>query len=86
MIRIVIENILLFLLPTVAYVIFVAVTRDNDRKGILDEAPLAWLMVAGCALVLLVLAFYGSDTRGRPGQTYVPPSMKDGHIEPAQIK
>jgi len=86
MIRIVIENILLFLLPTVAYVIYVAVTRGDSRKGILDEAPLAWLMLAGSALVLIVLATYGSDTRGKPGQVYVPPAMKDGRIEPGRIK
>jgi hypothetical protein len=86
MIRIVIENILLFLLPTVAYVIYVVATRGDSRKGILDEAPLAWLMLAGSALVLAVLATYGSDTRGKPGQVYVPPSMKDGRIEPGRIK
>jgi hypothetical protein len=86
MIRIVIENILLFLLPTVAYVIYVVATRGDNRKGILDEAPLGWLMLAGSALVLAVLATYGSDTRGKPGQVYVPPSMKDGRIEPGQIK
>src|SRR5690606_37343078 len=61
MIRIIIENILLFLLPTVIYVIYVAVTRDDEHKGIFDKAPLGWLMVAGSALVLIVLATYGSD-------------------------
>lgn len=86
MIRAVIENILLFLLPTVVYAIYVAVTRDDKHKGIFDEVPLAWLMGAGCVLVLIVLATYGSDTRGRPGQVYVPPSMKDGQIEPGRIK
>lgn len=86
MIRFVIENILLFLLPTLVYAIYVAVTRDDRHKGILDEAPLAWLMLAGCVLVVLVLATYGSDSRGKPGQHYVPPSMKDGHIEPGRIE
>ena len=86
MIRIVIENILLFLLPTVVYVIYVAATRDSNHKGIFDGAPLAWLMLAGSALVILVLATFGSDTRGRPGQSYVPPSMKDGRIEPGRIE
>jgi hypothetical protein len=86
MIRLIIENLLLFLLPTVVYVIYVAATRDDTHKGIFDEAPLAWLMAAGCALVIAVLATYGSDTRGRPDQIYVPPSMKDGHIEPGRIE
>jgi hypothetical protein len=86
MIRAVIENILLFLLPTVVYVIYVAATRRDASKGILHEAPLAWLMLAGTALVLIVLATYGSDTGGKPGQGYIPPSMKNGRIEPGQIK
>jgi hypothetical protein len=86
MIRIVIENILLFLLPTVVYVIYVAATRGDSRKGIFDEAPLAWLMLAGSVLVLAVLATYGSDTRGKPGQVYIPPTMKDGRIEPGRIE
>lgn len=86
MIRVVVENIVLFLLPTVVYVIYVAATRNDTRKGILDEAPLAWLMFAGTALVLIVLASYGSDSGGKPGQRYVPPSIKDGRIEPGQIK
>ncbi len=34
-----------------------------------------------------VLAFFGSDQQGgRPGQSYTPPSMKDGRIEPGRIK
>jgi hypothetical protein len=86
MIRVVIENLLLFLLPTLVYVIYVAVTRDDEHKGIFDEAPLAWLVLAGSLLVVIVLATYGSDTRGKPGQIYVPPSMKDGHIEPGRIE
>lgn len=87
MIRLVIENILLFLLPTIVYVIYVAATRDDQHKGLLDEAPLAWLMLAGTVLVVVVLAVFGSDEQGgRPGQAYTPPSMKDGRIEPGQIK
>lgn len=87
MIRIVVENILLFLLPTIAYVIYIWATRGDSKKGMLDEAPLAWLLVAGSLLVVVVLAFFGSDQQGgRPGQSYTPPSMKDGRIEPGQIK
>lgn len=86
MIRSVIENILLFLLPTLVYVIYVAATRDDARRGILDKAPLTWLMFAGTALVLIVLASFGSENGGKPGQGYIPPSMKDGRIEPGRIE
>ncbi len=86
MIRIVIENIVLFLLPTLVYVIFAAATRGSSKKGVFDDAPVVILMLLGTALVLIVLAFFGSDTRGKPGQVYVPPSFKDGQIEPGRIK
>ena len=86
MIRVVIENIVLFLLPTVVYLIYVATTRSDTNKGLFDEAPLLWLMIAGTVLVLVVLTAFGSNTGGLPGQHYEPPSLKDGHIEPGRIK
>jgi hypothetical protein len=86
MIRIVVENILLFLLPTAIYAIYVAATRGDSKQGILDGAPLAWLMLAGTGLVLLTLALFGSNTGGKPGQAYIPPSMKNGEIEPGRLK
>jgi hypothetical protein len=88
MIRVVVENVVLFLLPTAIYVIYVLLTRKADEKGgVLDEAPFFWLMLAGTGLVFIVLIAFGSTSGGRPGQSYVPPSMsKDGHIEPGQLK
>jgi len=88
MIRIVAENILLFLLPTIIYVAYVYMTREEkpDAKRVLDDAPLIWLFVAGAALVLIVLASFGTVSGGKPGQVYTPPSFKDGRIQPGQIK
>ncbi|MDP1910815.1 MAG: hypothetical protein Q8K85_21150, partial [Hyphomicrobium sp.] len=53
MIRIVAENIALFLLPTIVYIAFIYLTRE-DKPGatsVLDDAPLIWLFVAGAVLV-----------------------------------
>lgn len=86
MIRVVIENILLFLLPTVVYALFVAATRTDAHKGILEEAPLFWLLAIGSLLVVVVLAAFGSNTGGVPGQAYEPPSMKNGEIQPGRLK
>jgi hypothetical protein len=67
MIRVVVENIVLFLLPTAVYVF--------------------WLMLAGTALVFLVLIAFGSTSGGKPGQSYVPPHIgRDGRIEPGELK
>ena len=87
MIRIVAENIALFLLPTIVYIAFIYLTRE-DKPGatsILDDAPLIWLFVAGAVLVVVTLATFGSVTGGKPGQVYTPPSLKDGRIEPGHL-
>jgi hypothetical protein len=90
MIRVVIENILLFLLPTVAYIIYVYVGRGQEEAAspgaILSQAPLVWLFLAGALLVIITLVAFGSTSGGRPGQAYEPPAMKDGRIEPGRIR
>lgn len=88
MIRIVAENILLFLLPTLIYVAYIYLTRE-ERPGaarVLDDAPLIWLFAAGAALVIATLVIFGSVSGGKPGQVYVPPVLKDGRIEPGRIE
>lgn len=87
MIRIVIENILLFLMPTLAYLVYVLVTRPEQRNGVavFDDAPLIWLFAAGAALLLITLMFFSTTTGGKPGQSYTPPSIKDGRITPGHI-
>jgi len=87
MIRIVAENIFLFLLPTIVYVAYVYMTREEKPAAlrVLDDAPLIWLFVAGAAVVIITLASFGTISGGKPGQVYTPPSFKDGRIEPGHI-
>lgn len=89
MIRVVIENVLLFLLPTAMYVGYVLLTRRTAAPGTMfDDAPLVWLFIVGALLVAATLVYYASVTPGgAPGQTYIPPRMgKDGRVEPGQLK
>jgi hypothetical protein len=87
MIRIVAENVLIFLLPTIIYVLYVYMTREEKPGAtrVLDDAPLIWLFIAGAILVVVTLVTFGSMSGGKPGQVYTPPSFKDGHIEPGHI-
>lgn len=85
MIRIVIENFVLLLMPAAIYVTYVWLTRDPARKGSpLDDAPVIWLFAAGAMLVVIVLVAFGTTSGGKPGQTYVPPVYKDGKIIPGR--
>jgi hypothetical protein len=88
MIRIVIENILLFLLPASLYVAYVLLTRRGTKPGqVISDAPLLWLFIAGALLVSGTLIYFASTTAGgRPDQRYTPPYIKDGQIEPGIIR
>ena len=88
MIRVVIENMLLFLLPTAMYVGYVLLTRRSATAGaVVNDAPLVWLFIAGALLVGATLIYYASITPGgAPGAVYTPPHMKDGRIEPGTLK
>jgi hypothetical protein len=88
MIRIIAENILLFLLPTIIYIAYVYMTRE-EKPGVtrvLDDAPIIWLFVAGALVVVVTLVTFGSISGGKPGQVYVPPMLKDGRIEPGHLQ
>lgn len=89
MIRVVVENILLFLLPTAVYLGYVLLTRRTATTGndIINEAPLVWLFIAGALLVGATLIYYATINPGAPpGAVYTPPRMKDGRIEPGTLK
>lgn len=82
MIRMVIENVLLFFLPTAAYLAYVYLARKDDGPGkvLLDDAPLVWLSISGAVLVVAAIIAFGSTSGGQPGDGYAPPGMKDGKL------
>ena len=89
MIRVILENVMLFLLPTAMYVGYVLLTRRAAPTGnsVLNDAPLVWLFIAGALLVAATLVYYASITPGGTmSQVYTPPRVKDGHIEPGELK
>ena len=88
MIRIVLENIFFFLLPTLLYVVYVAFKR-NDWPGlwaVLKAAPLVKLFALGAALMIGTLVLLSSKTGHRPGEGYTPPSYSDGKLDPGNSR
>lgn len=84
MIRIVLQNLLLFLLPTLIYLGYRALVARSPgaiRRAI-DEAPYGWLTLTGLAVVGVFVALFATTDGGRPGQVYIPPAMKDGKLVP----
>jgi hypothetical protein len=91
MVRLVVENILLFLAPTLLYVAFTMLRRGGARtntvSNALNSAPLPVLFVTGFVLMVSVLAYYGDRSEaGRPGQKYVPPKVIDGKLQPGHFE
>lgn len=84
MIRILIENLFVFLLPTLGYVAWIAY-KTREWPGlwtVLSGAPLLRLFVAGAILMLTTMALIASRSHNDPSEVYVPPVFKDGRIQP----
>jgi hypothetical protein len=88
MIRVFIENLLLFLLPTALYVSFGLLTRKPETSAIsvINRMPVLTLSVLGASLVAIVLSLFGNVGNGRPGDTYEPAVFKDGQVIPGRMK
>lgn len=93
MTRIVLENIAIFLIPTLLYAAYVFATSPQTSDAgerafsrLLNEAPLLWLFIAGTILVVLSLIAFQSTDGGRPGMTYQGPVVRDGQIVPGHAE
>ena len=85
MIRIVIQNLFLFLLPTLLYLMFMVVRQrreDSSFLRIVQSAPFLPLSVIGLVFMIVGLAVFGSHDEAKPGQAYRPPVFKDGKVRP----
>ncbi len=88
MLRVVFENVLLFLAPAALYIGYEFLIKNNSKhpRQILDEAPLIFLFLAGLAVVMVTLFIFSSKEEGNAGQAYEPPTYKDGKIIPGRVK
>jgi len=85
MIRPVLTEVALFLVPFAVYVIFLFATRS----GVLDwsnwsTSRISWLVIAALVLMIgsfLVLAHFGGSP---PGSTYVPAHIENGVFVPGR--
>jgi hypothetical protein len=86
--RILLQYVLPFLLPTLCYLLWVwyATRRANATGGTapaLAEGPWVWLIGAGAALVIAMLAAIALTTGAdRDAGSYRAPVFKDGEIVP----
>jgi hypothetical protein len=87
MIRIIVINLLLLLLPTVIYFSYIYLRRQQTPDAeLMADAPIFWLLAMGAVMSLLVLIFFVDWTGNTPGGRYVAPRYEDGVIIPGHIE
>ncbi len=75
-----------FLLPFIAYAIYVFATRRARAKGaMIDEAPWYWLFSTGLALTGISLIAVWAFTGSPAGGDYVAPHMENGKVVPGKF-
>jgi hypothetical protein len=87
MIRPVLTEIALFLVPFIAYAIFLWATKAGVlHPGSWTLPRIAWLLMAALVLMIgsfVVLAQWGGSP---PGSTYGPARIEDGRFVPGETK
>ncbi len=88
MLRVVLINIALFVLPLALYAVYFY-ARERNQNAVAVEwenMPLSFLLQAGLALIvigMLVTAYVGGEDAGG---TYVPARMENGKLIPGEVK
>lgn len=85
MLRIALIDIFMFSLPFLLYGAYMIAAKGVAPENVWQGAPILWLIVAGCGLLLITMAAVIQFSGGKPGGTYHPPSFQDGVIKPGTI-
>ena len=87
MIRPVLTEILLFLMPFAVYALFLLATRAGVLK-VESWPPKTTAMLTVAAVVLMMTGFFllGQHNHQPANSTYVPPHIEDGKLVPGHFK
>ena len=85
MIRVILTQLILFLLPFLIYAGYLFLSRKMNRKALID-APRYWLIMAGLLFSVAGFLFLTQVNNNPLGGTYVPAHYKDGKLIHGQIK
>lgn len=88
MLRLILLDIAMFLLPFLLYGAYVYATRASgeDAAAVWASMPWGWLVVAGVVSMVIGLGLLISFGKAPPGGTYVPPHTENGVIKPGRIE
>ena len=85
MTRAILIEVMFFLLPFVAFAVYLVVVRRNPFEGEGWRGPRAWLVMAGLVLVIASLLYKGI-TADRSLEAFVPTHVEDGRVVPGRFR
>ncbi len=83
MFRVVLTQLLLFLLPFLCYFLWLRLQSRPDGWG---KGPVAWLSIAGIILVIASMAVFANLKQRPEGTEYRPSVMQDGVFVPGHYE
>lgn len=87
MIRKILFHLVPFLLPFIAYGLYLFATRKAREKGqAFDEAPWFWLFTSGLVLLIASLIAVWAVGGDPAGSEYIAPYVRDGKVVPGEFK
>lgn len=87
MIRVILINLFLFLLPFIIYFAYVYLVKSGSGKNEpITFTPLIVLFCIGLGLLMGAVAYFIQFESGQPGQRYVPPQVENGVLRPGRLE
>ncbi|VAW11174.1 hypothetical protein MNBD_ALPHA09-926 [hydrothermal vent metagenome] len=82
--RVILFELLIFLLPFLAFAAWAYVKRGDDTTPLFDDAPVFWLSVVGLVGVVIGFLSFSSLERTGTDVVYEPARMEDGRVVPGR--
>lgn len=87
MIRVVLLELLPFLLPFALYAGYVYLRRTQEEdQGLWHDVPLFYLTIAGAALIAIGFVSFSHFSGAPTNAEYVPAIIRDGKIVPGEMR
>ena len=87
MARVIALQLFLFALPFIGYGFYLYFSRmDPLRRQSWERSPIYWLAIGGLGLTLIGFFLTATFSGAPPDATYTPAQMRDGRVEPGELK
>lgn len=86
MLRVILTQLLLFLLPFICYALWLWLSKRSRHPDSWSKGPIAWLTLAGLVLVISGLVGMAAFDKSPEGTSYRPSEMRDGVFVPGRFE